>query len=203
MDQCPVTMYKTRRKWLGTRTHGEARILQGDGSEVSLSIPPGSQGVYMTRVHTDNTRFPHVVPSDECIISPLVEVEQTPNTTDFDASEPSNVPELMHTINIPHCLEDPDLWKYIIVRHGDVYKSRVFREIPTLAKSGKSYAYYEVNNRFITIHTTNFCQFVCTSCKRTCDAKIMLFVMGHLEHEDATDTFGPDEDIFVQQSVCD
>ena len=67
-------MYKFWRNYNITVSRGEARTLQGDGSNVSLHIPKGSPGVFMTSVHTDLSRFQGAVPPDECIVGPIVEV---------------------------------------------------------------------------------------------------------------------------------
>ena len=76
MGPCPIAI----QKFNATVTDGEARILQGDGSGVSLNIPAGSQGLYMTRVHTDHSMFRETVPDYECLVGPSVQVEHLPST---------------------------------------------------------------------------------------------------------------------------
>ena len=169
---CPITMYKNHGEYIATASHGEARILQGDGSDVSLTIPLGSQGVYMTRVPTDSSRFTGIIPKEECIIGPLVEVE---HLTDQDMEIKSQ----MYQIKIPHCIPEKNLWKYFRVRHGNIYKSVPFQELPS--KKMKSEAYYVVDTHYITIYTPSFSQFICTICKRICTSMITFFVTGNLE----------------------
>ena len=45
-SSCPMTMVKNGKLYIGTVSHGKARILQAPGSDVSLEIPKGSRGVY-------------------------------------------------------------------------------------------------------------------------------------------------------------
>ena len=40
---------------------------------------------------------------------------------------------------------------------------------------------YEIDNKFITIFTRKFSTFVCTSCDNSCQATVMLFLLGNLE----------------------
>ena len=99
--KCPVVMYQNLRRTIGTATQGEPCILQAPDSDLSLHIPEGSKGLFTMRVHTDHTRFPGVVPDEECIISPLVEVEHK-RLTDEEKEEEEACPYL---IKIPHKLK--------------------------------------------------------------------------------------------------
>ena len=175
-------MYQNSKRYNITASHGESKVLQGDGSEVSMTLPEGSQGVYMTRVHTDQSQFHGVIPDNECIISPLVEVENIP----FQEIDDKEVAEkIMYLIDIPHSLSDEDmwhqeLWKFIKVRHGNMYKSGLFREIPTRNERQDSGAYYEIKSRFITVYTDHFSEFICTICKNVCTASVTVFLIGKL-----------------------
>ena len=137
-------MYQNSKRYNVTTSHGESKVLQGDGSEVSLTLPHGSQGVYMTSVHTDQSRFHGVIADNECIISPLVEVENIPFQEIDDKEETPQ--KIMYVISIPHCLSNEDmwkqeLWKFIKVKHGNIYKSDDFSEIPTKNKRKDNGAY--------------------------------------------------------------
>ena len=176
-------MYQNSKKYNATASHGESKVLQGDGSEVSLTLPQGSQGVYMTRVHTDPSRFHGVIPDNECIISPLVEVENIPFQKIDDKEEVAE--KIMYAIYIPHCLSDEnmwsqELWKFIKVRHGNIHKSALFREIPTKSERQENGVYYEIKSRFITVYTDHFSQFICTICKKVCTASATVFLIGKL-----------------------
>ena len=171
--RAPVLVHK---KYNTTVSHGEPKTLQGDGSDVSLSIPAGSQGVYMTRVHTDHLQFKGIIPPEECLIGPPTEVEHI----NFE-NQTATRPEHLYMVNIPHCLMDKELWKHIIVRRGDVYRHRPFRKLSRRSSEDEDKVGFEVDNKYITIHTDGFSQFICTSCKTVCAASVMMFVMGNPE----------------------
>ena len=173
IGSCPITMMKQRRLYNATVTHGEARTLQGDGSDVSLTIPTGSQGVYMTRVHTDHTRFPWVIPNEECIVGPLVEVEHI-RTQETD---------IVHKLKIPHCVRNKKLWKYIKVRKGNPNNGTEFTEIEQRFQPRGDGDYYAIDEKYITIYTSHFTLFTCTSCKKnSCNATVMAFLVGQLRN---------------------
>ena len=71
---CPMTMVQNYKRYIGTVSHGKARILQAKGSDVSLEIPKNSRGVYVMGVHTDFSNYHYVVASEECFVSPVVQV---------------------------------------------------------------------------------------------------------------------------------
>ena len=54
---CPMTMVMNGVTFCGTVIHGEARILQPMGSDVSLKISAGFRGVYRIAVHIDHLKF--------------------------------------------------------------------------------------------------------------------------------------------------
>ena len=164
-----------RKKYNTTVSHGEPKTLQGDGSDVSLAIPVGSQGVYMTRVHTDHLQFKGIIPPEECLIGPPTEVEQI----NFENQTPTRS-KYLYRVNIPHCLMDKELWKHIIVRRGDVYRHRPFREMPRRNPKDEEDFGFEVDNKYITIHTDGFSQFICTCGKTVCTASVLVFVMGSM-----------------------
>ena len=106
-------MYKGGKKYCATVANGQAKILQGDGSDVSLTISPGSQGVYMTTVNIDHSRFKDIIPSSDkpdCIIGPFVEAEHIGASDDLKTDDLK-----MHTIKIPHSLRKEKYWKDIKV----------------------------------------------------------------------------------------
>ena len=121
--RCPITMSKNRRKYNVTVSHGQPRMLQGSCSDVSVTIPPGTQGVYMTRVHTDDVMFSSVIPKDECLVGPLVEVEHLGTIKETS--------KMVYTLQIPHCVQNQKLWKFIRVRRGNPNKGIEFTELQT------------------------------------------------------------------------
>ena len=178
MGNCPLIMYQNLRRTIATVSQGEARILQAPDSDVSLQIPEGSKGLFTMRVHTDHIKFRHLIPPGECIIAPPVEVEHTKLSKEVCDIQPS-----LYVIKIPHSLRNTTQYQTIKVRRGEG-----FHELPVRSEAGENNT-YEINQQFITIYTTKFSPFICTSCQNTCQATVMLFLLGYLEpRQEADDT---------------
>ena len=168
-------MRKNWREYISTVCRGEGRSLCSDNSDVSLKIPEGLNSVFSLRVHTDHARFRELVPHEECIIGPMVEVEKT------DLKE-DEVTEIGYTVKIPHCIGDKRYWSRIKVRCGDMTRPISFGEIPS-QESATGYTYYTIDKHFITIRTRHFCLFICTICNqevRLCQTNGVLFLVGSL-----------------------
>ena len=151
-----------QRNWkrnIATVSQGEARILQDDDSDVSLEIPKRSNGVFVLRVHTDLTRFKELVPQEECIIGPMVEVEN------LKPCEERESEEIGFVVKIPHCIKKKKDWDRIKVRLGDVTQPGTLREIPSQERA-TNFAYYTIHKHFLAIHTRHFCLVMCTICKQ-------------------------------------
>ena len=158
--------------YIATVTLGRERTLQHPESEVSLNIPQGSEGVFVMGVHTDHAKFKNFLKEEECFVSPVVEVKRKNPTNE---SLPVNP-----TINIPHCLTDTNSLQYIRVKKGDSCLSRTFRELKKASQLNIKGAYYYVDKNFVRITTEEFSEFVCTSCRNTCQAKIRVFLFAAL-----------------------
>ena len=172
MGPCPILI----QKFNATVTHGEARKLQGDGSGVSLDIPAGSKGVYMTRVHTDHSMFRETVPDYECLVGPSVQVEHLPSTC-------ANA-NLVHILKIPHCIKDRDEWDFIKVRKGDLHTATPFRELQQRQQRSHRHDYFVVDEQYITIYSRQFSLFICTSCNYKCYGTAMVFILKQLMPSD-------------------
>ena len=181
--KCPMTMHRNRRRVIATVSHGDARILQAPDSDVSLNIPEGSEGLFTMKIHTDHTRFLRVIPDEECIISPLVQVEHKKISDEVKGKE-----SLIYDIKIPHSLRSAIGYKTVRVRRGQNFENKIsIQELKMRSEAeGDS---YEIDQKFITIFTWKFSTFVCTSCGNTCQARVMLFLLGKLEpRQEASDT---------------
>ena len=167
--RCPITVHKRWRTYNATVTHGEARTVQGDGSNVSLTIPEGSDGVYTTRVHTDLSDYQDLIPLNECFVSPVVQVEGLKGRT--------------HTILIPHCLQDKSLWQSIQVRRCDTKMNRVIEEL----KQGQSQnGYFMVYEKYIIVYTSCSGLFVCTSGEHSCHSSVNVVCLARLQNSEET-----------------
>ena len=153
------TFIQNLRRIIATVPQGEARILQAPDSDVSLHVPEGSLGLFTLRVHIDITRFPGVIPDGECIISPLVEVEHKKLSDKVTEQE---LP--LYFIRIPHKLKTTG-YHAVRVRKVDKIGNQIsLEELQQWTGTGKKNNVYEIDRKFITIFTTKFSPFICTSC---------------------------------------
>ena len=149
---CPMTTTRKGRKYIATVTRGEATSLQGDKSDVELQIKKGSRKrAYLMEVRTDLSNFGSFVPDDECFISPVVEV-LTPDEVD----NPSCV------LKVPHCLHDEDDRSKVKVRMVDENGNV---EVPERAKCTDGILFYDIDDKFIELHTPHLAKVICTICQ--------------------------------------
>ena len=178
-------MKQNLRRIIATVSQGEARNLQAPDSDVSLHIPEGSLGLFTLRVHTDHTRFSGVIPVEECIISPLVEVEHKMLS---DEATEQGLP--LYFIRIPHKLKNTSGYQAVRVRKVNKIGNEIsFQELQEWTGTANENHVHEIDKNFITIFTTNFSTFICTCCQNSCQATVMLFLLGCLEtRQEANDT---------------
>ena len=149
---CPMTTTRKGRRYLATVVRGSNTILRGDKSDVKLEINKGCpKRAYLMEVRTDPSSFGSIIPDDECFISPIV-----------DVLAPAKTETSSYTLRIPHCLdEDDDRTKVKVWLVHENRKPAVV-EVP---KGNAGALYYNINDRFIELHTTHFTQVICTICQ--------------------------------------
>ena len=149
---CPMTIMPKGRRYLATVAKGEATSLQGDKSDVKLEIKEGCpKRAYLMEVRTDPSSFESIILDDECFISPIVEV-----------LAPAETNSSSYTLRIPHCLDEDDDKRRIKVRMFHENRSPAVVEVP---KGNAGALYYDIDDRFIELHTTHFCLVICTICQ--------------------------------------
>ena len=149
---CPLTIMRKGRRYLATVAKGEATSIQGDKSHVKLEIKEGCpKRAYLMEVRTDPSSFGSIIPDDECFISPIVEVLAAAETNTS-----------AYVLRIPHCLDENDDRSNVKVRM--VYENRnpAVVEVP---KGNAGALYYDIDARFIELHTTHFTKVICTICQ--------------------------------------
>ena len=163
------------REYKAIVTHGESRTLQDVESDVSLTIPKGSTGVYMTRVHTDP-----FFSRTTCIVGPIVDIACLPK--DVESSRHFNV------LKIPHCVSNTGLWPHIKVTDyvvASAPRRKLTQGIPGMWMEEEQDDYYEIDERFVTIYTNlRYAFYRCElSNPMFCNsAPPVVFVFGHLEY---------------------
>ena len=152
--RCPMTTPRKGRKYLATVAKGESVSLQGDKSDVKLDIKEGCpKRAYLMEVRTDLYNFDSIIPNDECFISPIVEV-----------LVPAETNTSSYILRIPHCLDEDDDRTKVKVRM--IHENRIPAVPPVDVPKGNAGAlYYNINARFIELHTTHFTKVICTICQ--------------------------------------
>ena len=151
-----------------TRVQRNSFTLQGPNSSVKLHVPPDVDAVVMGHAHTDVKPFLHVIPGNECLVSPVAEYHCTPKEGK----------DVWFRIQIPHCVRKKHL-QYVTVRHGDIHSNVAFSEVP-MEKTPQTDCYFELDEDKITIYTTHFSQFICTQCENMCYGDGKAFTFGGL-----------------------
>ena len=158
---CPMTIMRRGRRYLATVARGEAISLQGDKSDVKLQIDKGCpKRAYLMEVRTDLANCKSIIPEDkfilpddECFISPIVKV-----------LAPAETNTSSYVLRIPHCLDENDDKTKVKVRM--IHENRVPAVPPVEVPKGNAGAlFYDINDRFIELHTTHFTTVICTICQ--------------------------------------
>ena len=147
-----MTTTRKGRRYLATVAKGEAISLQRDKSDVKLEIKKGClKRAYLMEVRTDLSNFGSIIPDDECFITPIVEV-----------LAPAETSNSYYILRIPHCLDVDDDRSNVKVRMIHENRNPAVVEVP---KGNAGALYYDIDDRFIELHTKHFCQVICTICQ--------------------------------------
>ena len=170
---CPMTTTRKGRRYLATVGKGEAISLQGDKSNVKLEINKGCpRRAYLMEVRTDPKSFGSIIPDNECFISPIVEV-----------LAPAETRTSSFLLRIPHCLDEDDDRSKVKVRMIHENRNPAVVEVP---KGNGDTPYYDIDARFIELHTTHFTTVMCTICQTPyhCRGRITNFWFAKFETEE-------------------
>ena len=173
-NQYRTSFHKDRTKFYSTVTTMGGISLQVASSAVTLNVAEGIRAVIIHAIHTDCTQFKNLIPDTECLISPIVEY----SVKELEVEE--YFPQYKYQICIPHCLQKPEHLSTIRIRHGDMEKRNSFQIISYQEAQPDSSPYYEADEHFIRIYTNHFSTFICSSCKKVCDAFMVAFLFGSL-----------------------
>ncbi len=169
---CPVTLRKNKQKFISTVSRGESRILQAPDSDVSLFIPPGAPGLYTLEVLTDMATCSHLIPEEECVVAPVIQVHASKLP-----SPEQEKPTRIYTLNIPHCFKDRKRLPKLKVQHFKSDEQETFIQTKT---ESRKHGTFEIDNTHVRVHKEDFSIFTCTSCEKTCQSTILAFIFGNL-----------------------
>ena len=190
LQNFPMKMQKGGIEYLAAVTRS-GQEFQDTNSEVCVTIPRQGRAILWQKIYTEFSQFKGIVPEEECMIGPVVELH-----TSNRSSQPSG--KMHYKVRIPHCLKKDEQLASIKVRTGDVYRNIPFIELRKKSGIDDGMQYYEVDERFITIYTPHFCQFVCSTCKKTYSSFIMAYPFGTLIQEEEDEV----SDVTVKVYLC-
>ena len=156
---------KGYRNYFGVRVQGTGGLLQGSASDVLLYIPKGLQAFVYGYIHTNPWPFRQHIPEDHCLVAPIVEYH-------YHEGDNSGNRRLWFKIKVPHCVTKKEDLKSIQVLHGDIHRGISFSQL------SPSNGYFQVDEKYVTIYTRRFSQFICTSCNKICNGKGKAFIFG-------------------------
>ena len=160
-------------------------FLRGDGcpvranhSDVVLHPPEGLCAVVLGNIHVYHAPFQHHLLPNECIMAPICEYSVHPLT--YVKCCPEN---LKFKLQVPHIINDIDEVKdNIRIRHGDIRSNSLELERYPMS-SDTAGIWWEVDSKYITIHTSHFSGYIVTAEEINCcsgSAGVLLF--GSLEN---------------------
>ena len=154
-------------------TRGNASTIRAFDSEVELHTPEGLHAVILGDIHLNHTSFLHHVSSTECIVGPICEYS-VHTMIDSSAVQCGKMYKLM----IPHTLKDVEKVKrHIRVKYGNIHsKVQTLQVIDEGSQNAD--VIFEVDNKYVIVHTTHFSGFIVTLDGINCcsgSANILLF----------------------------
>ncbi len=178
----PASLHKRHEMHYATHTNGSPVTLKGPCSDVQIDILNGTHGTLVGHVELNPYQYLEHIPDNECIITAIPDFEFISKTY---TKENSCNPKFQ--IKLKHTLQEVEDLNYIKVRHGDIYKGIPFDLIPHKDNSPEgSEIFWEADIDYITITTTHFSQFLCTSCKVVCDTSLVAVVTGTMKEINST-----------------
>ena len=152
---------------------GDPCTIQAPDSEVQLQIPQGAHGVVFGTVHTNHQPFLHLISDSDCLICPVCEYGFHPDKKKLS-------PEGMFKLLIPHIVKDISKVRgHIQVRQASSKDDWKFTwDIPSGTKARDGETYWNIDKKYVTIHTRHFCSFIVTAEGINCcaqSAELLLF----------------------------
>ena len=181
-----VTFRKSEKYYSASKISGKAVKLVTKDSEICLDVAEGINAVIAQYIYTSFKPASIVIPSNECIISPVVRFHvQEDEKNNWSAS-----PEFKFKVTIPHCLTGELELSSLKVRCGNILESkRSLRKVPKGSQDGTGIPYYTADDKYITLYTNHFCDIVCTSVKKVCNSSLRILPFGSLEQDHGGQTY--------------
>ena len=136
---------------------GEACAVRAPYSDVILHVPEEIYGILLGKIRTNLSRYSHLFPHNECVISPICEYS-------FHQllDKPAVSKNAKYRIQIPHVARDiNNFGQQIIVRHGSIHNGH-FRKCPAGVPEEGHDTYYTVGDKYVDVYTSHFSATVVT-----------------------------------------
>ena len=150
--------------------------IRAEGSEVTLTTPSAIHAFVLGNILTNHSRFQHIIPSNECIVGPACQYSIFPFI-----NSPGIPQRERFTLKIPHIAKNVEKVKnYFRVRHGNIHGPVPNLKLITPLNSShhENETYFEVDDKYCTIITRDFCHFIPTIEEINCcsgSANVLLY----------------------------
>ena len=159
------------REYLGGVVRGRTVLTADPESDISTETDEMVKGIIMQHIHNDFQIIRDVVPSRECLISPVVHFHTLESVGD---PSPSGY---RYKVTIPHCLPRSHDSSSIRVRYGDIYRGTLRKMKKDTPEEGVK-PFYVIQDQSIIVYANHFCDVVCTSTQKVCTSKILALPFG-------------------------
>ena len=154
------------------------QVLTFPESDIELYIPelPVGYHIISGSIHKDARHLTNVVPDSECVISPIVEF------TWYFNGQQAALEKGFFVIKLPHYMHlkqgADELPRMEIVRRvhslvADIPYFHVPYKKHLNANLSRVDSYYDIDSDHIWIYTSNFCPFVCSVCRNSCNENLL------------------------------
>ena len=127
-------------------------FLRGRNSDVMIQIPAEIKDVLCRKVYTGFSKREMMIPEDESIIAPVVEV----HLKNLKICRVGEGLEHHFAMKIPHCLQSEDDWSKVVLRYGEIHQLSKMQNKEEY-ESRRIGPYFEVDSRHIIVHASHFC----------------------------------------------
>ena len=131
-------------------------FLRARNSDVMIKIPTEIEDVLYRKIHTEFSKRDMMIPEEESIIAPVVEV----HLKNLKIRRAGEGPKRHFEMKIPHCLQSEEETSKVVLRYGEVdgeeKELHVMQTKEEFDSKGTG-PYFEVDSRHIIVHASHFC----------------------------------------------
>ena len=146
---------------------GRSCTIQGTDSDTLLHIPDGVYAALLGNIHTNPSKFRHHIPRNDCLVASICEYHIEPFIGKMFPKDTN------YKICVPHIVRNVQQTSQSIrVRYGDIH-SRTILPVHKIQMNK-----FEIDERYVTIHTSHFSGYIVTAEGINCcskSASVLLF----------------------------